>query len=492
MVQTPVMVNDASAEALRALALRRRHTDQLVTLALLASDILATSASTFVAMLGRQQVTVFGNSGLDIEGIVRPLSLLVVALWLGAIAVAGGYSPKQIGFGTVEYRRVLSASLATMASLGVAAYLFDYPLSRGYYFLLFVIGIPGLVLGRLTVRRLIQQLRTRGKLTTSVLVAGDLDHIDDVVAVLNRERWLGYVILGALAVDTDADETSHGVPIFGTPDDAVAILRATRAQAVIFAEGSFKRGHHFNEMARALEDSHARMIVVPSLTDVSAARMDVRPVAGIPLVNVEPPRSRAAGRWFKRLFDVVGASVLIVLFAPLMLAIAVAIKSTSRGGVLFRQVRAGRKGGHFECLKFRSMVVDAESQLGSLTHLNQSDGVLFKMVADPRVTPVGRVLRRFSLDELPQLFNVLRGDMSLVGPRPALPSEVSKYKKYVRRRLDVRPGMTGLWQVSGRSDLSWDETVRLDLYYVDNWSMVQDLSILLKTFGAVVRPRGAY
>ena len=156
MVQTPVMVNDASAEALRALALRRRHTDQLVTLALLASDILATSASTFVAMLGRQQVTVFGNSGLDIEGIVRPLSLLVVALWLGAIALAGGYSPKQIGFGTVEYRRVLSASLATMASLGVAAYLFDYPLSRGYYFLLFVIGIPGLVLGRLTVRRLIQ------------------------------------------------------------------------------------------------------------------------------------------------------------------------------------------------------------------------------------------------------------------------------------------------------------------------------------------------
>lgn len=220
--------------------------------------------------------------------------------------------------------------------------------------------------------------------------------------------------------------------------------------------------------------------------------MDLRPVAGLPLVFIESPRAERATRWAKRLFDIVGSSLALLLAAPVMLAIALAIKIEDGGPIIFHQTRAGLKSRPFECLKFRSMVVDAEARLNALRRADQSARVLFKMKEDPRITRVGRVIRRFSLDELPQLFNVLGGQMSLVGPRPALPSEVAQYADHVHRRLDVRPGLTGLWQVSGRSDLSWEDTVRLDLYYVDNWSLLQDLSILRSTVGAVLSARGAY
>lgn len=424
---------------------------------------------------------------------IRPLAGGLVVLWIAAIAAAGGYFPSQLGVGTDEYRRVLRASLLVAAAVGVGAFLFSFPLSRGFFFLIFVIGIPLLLLERLVIRRLIHQARQRGRMMSSVLIAGDLDHVDDVAVVLNRERWLGYEVVGALTTGTPASpETRTGIPIFGHPDEAVDVLRRTGANVVIFAEGSFRRGQQFNQMARELEDSHAQMIVVPSLTDVSAERMDVRPVAGIPLVHIEQPRAAAAGKWMKRVFDVVGSTLLIVLGSPVMLAVALAIKLDDRGPIFFKQVRAGLKGEPFECFKFRSMCVDAEARLAALQHLNKGNGVLFKMADDPRITKVGKLIRRYSLDELPQLFNVWLGDMSLVGPRPALLSETERYKEHVMRRLDVRPGMTGLWQVSGRSDLSWDDTVRLDLYYVDNWSMLQDLSILLKTFGAVVGKHGAY
>jgi exopolysaccharide biosynthesis polyprenyl glycosylphosphotransferase len=221
--------------------------------------------------------------------------------------------------------------------------------------------------------------------------------------------------------------------------------------------------------------------------------MAMRPVGGLPLVHVEPPRSLGASRWSKRAFDLLGATFLLLLASPVMLVFALATRLQDGGPVLFRQTRVGRDGELFECLKFRSMVVDAEARLGTVRHLNaNADGLLFKAQHDPRVTRVGSVMRRYSIDELPQLINVINGDMSLIGPRPALPAEVRRYAPDVQRRLHVRPGVTGLWQVSGRSDLSWDDTVRLDLYYVDNWSVVQDLSILAKTIHAVVRSRGAY
>jgi exopolysaccharide biosynthesis polyprenyl glycosylphosphotransferase len=246
----------------------------------------------------------------------------------------------------------------------------------------------------------------------------------------------------------------------------------------------------FNRLARQLEDQDAQLVVVPGLTDVSAARMNLRPVGGLPLVYVESPRALLAMRWSKRLFDVVGAAAALLLAAPVMAVIALAIRIEDRGPVVFKQVRVGLKGQPFNFYKFRSMAVDAEQRLPQLQ--SELSGVLFKIKSDPRVTRVGRLIRRLSLDELPQLLNVLQGQMSLVGPRPALPREVAQYQQDVHRRLDVRPGLTGLWQVSGRSDLSWDDTVRLDLYYVDNWSLLQDLMILTRTVGAVLNSRGAY
>jgi exopolysaccharide biosynthesis polyprenyl glycosylphosphotransferase len=242
-----------------------------------------------------------------------------------------------------------------------------------------------------------------------------------------------------------------------------------------------------------LEGSSTALVVSPGLTDVAGTRLHVQPVAGLPLLHVEEPQFTGMARLAKATFDKSVAGLALVLLAPLFAAIWAWIRLSTDGPAFFRQTRVGRGGDAFTMIKFRSMFVDAEHRLDALRAENvNGDGLLFKVRDDPRVTPVGRVLRKLSLDELPQLLNVLRGDMSLVGPRPPLPSEVAQYGEDVRRRLLVSPGLTGLWQISGRSDLSWDEAVRLDLRYVENWSFMMDLWILFKTVGAVVRGSGAY
>jgi exopolysaccharide biosynthesis polyprenyl glycosylphosphotransferase len=287
--------------------------------------------------------------------------------------------------------------------------------------------------------------------------------------------------------------TPRGVPVVGTTGATAESVIAEKADLVVFTEGAFPSAVDFRRIAWDLEGHHVQMAVVPSLSDISSGRMAMRPVGGLPLVHVEQPQSLGASRGLKRAFDFIGATLLLLLAAPVMIIVATATKLQDGGPILFRQTRVGRDGELFECLKFRSMVTDAEARLPGITHLNHNtDGVLFKAQADPRITRVGAFIRRYSIDELPQLINVVGGDMSLVGPRPALPAEVRRYAPDVQRRLHVRPGMTGLWQVSGRSDLSWDDTVRLDLYYVDNWSIVQDLSIMAKTIHAVLTSRGAY
>jgi exopolysaccharide biosynthesis polyprenyl glycosylphosphotransferase len=241
-----------------------------------------------------------------------------------------------------------------------------------------------------------------------------------------------------------------------------------------------------------LENSNTELILVSRLTDVAGPRIHLRPISGLPMVHVDLPQYSGFAHAVKRVFDVLVAGLLLLVLSPLIAAIAMGVRLTSPGPVLFRQERVGAHGGRFAMLKFRSMVTDAEARLAELHDLDEGNGVLFKMKHDPRVTPFGLVLRRYSLDELPQLWNVLVGDMSLVGPRPPLPSEVDRYEADVNRRLLTKPGITGLWQVSGRSDLSWDESVKIDLYYVENWSITGDLVILLKTARAVLASSGAY
>ena len=480
----------ATQPALSTSLLRRAQRSKVLRQTLLAlGDSAVLIVAALAAYMGR-----FGLDSLFMDAhpeVPSWLAHAIPALWIVVIALAGGYSLPHLQTGMVEYQRITLASGITAGALGVACFLNKYDLSRGYFVLLFVIAVPALLVLRLGRRRMMKRLRTKGLFQSPVLVAGSPAHIDEVAQVLRREKWLGYQIIGAVT-PADIEETACGLPVLGKVCEVVDLVRDSDVHTVIFAEGSFPDSQHFKRMAWELEEHDTQMMVVPALTDISSERLTARPVAGLPLVQVDRPQAMEASRWIKRLFDIVGSSLFLLAASPILLAVAIAIKLEDRGPIFFKQVRVGRRGEEFECFKIRSMVVDAEARKAELESQNEGNGVLFKMARDPRITRVGQFIRRFSIDEVPQFWNVLRGDMSLVGPRPALPREVAQYDRDAVRRLDVRPGLTGLWQVSGRSDLSWDETVRLDVYYVDNWSVMQDLSILMRTAGAVLGSRGAY
>ena len=480
------------APALSSRARRRvRPPSRLVVVAAL-TDFVVITLMTLVAAVGRDTLPLFETVG-DIPENVRVASVFIVIDWLVVLWFTGSYDEKYFAAGPDEYRRVFNATLIAAALVGIGCYLARFPLSRGFYVLLFALGLPLLLLGRFAVRRVIQRLRSRGRLARRVLIAGAPRHVERVADVLKRESWLGYSTIGCVtANDHPFSETRTGIPILGRTSDLVAIVAERQVDTLLIAEGAFAHDTNLRQTAWALEGYRGLQIAVaPSLTDVSAGRVEIRPIAGLPLVYIGHPRAQDAAHWAKRAFDILGSLVAILLSAPIWLWAAWRIRAHDGGPVMFTQTRVGRDGDTFECLKFRTMVTSAEELRPALG--GDGDGeVLFKMRVDPRVTAPGRWLRRYSIDELPQLVNVLRGDMSLVGPRPPLPSEVMRYGFDAQRRLDVRPGLTGLWQISGRSNLSWDDTVRLDLYYVDNWSMVQDVVILLKTVSAVVAARGAY
>ncbi|WP_206051912.1 sugar transferase [Nocardioides ferulae] len=457
----------------------------------LAVDATVVGGATLLAALGRDLLPLF-DGGRAVTADLTLVGPAIVLIWLAALTLGGAYRVDMFGAGTEEFRRVLHATLFTGGLVAVGTFFAKYPLSRGFYFLLFAVGVPALLLGRYALRRALHQARRHGRVQHRVLIAGDPAHVDEVAAVLRRERWLGYRVVGAATPTLELEETRAGVPVVGDCGDITAVVREQAADVVFFASGALTSAAQMRRIAWDLEEDDVQVVVAPTVTDVSGERVRVRPVGGLPLVHIDAPRSTDASRWGKRLFDVVGATALLVVAAPLLAVSALWIKLHDGGPVLFRQLRIGRGGEEFGCLKLRTMVVDAEARLAELHAATGHTEGLFKLKDDPRITGPGRWLRRFSLDELPQLVNVLRGDMSLVGPRPPLPQEVAAYEPDTVRRLRVRPGLTGLWQVSGRSDLSWSEAIRLDLYYVDNWSMLQDLSILVKTVGAVLQRRGAY
>ncbi|WP_372729016.1 sugar transferase [Nocardioides sp.] len=489
-----MQTSDPTRGSLR-LAARSRALRYLPATAFALDLVLATAVG-FVASLGREHLPFFDGSVVITEtlGIAGPLML---TLWIATIAAFGGYRSRLFGDGAEEYRLLVRATVAAAGLVGVGCYLTKYSLSRGFFLMAFALGALALLTGRVLLRRAVHRARRSGALSQSVLIAGLPSSIDEVSTVIRRESWLGYRILGAVVPPHHAcDETSSGVPVLGTTDEAIDLIAATEADVVLIASGALASGVEMRQLVWALEGARVRVVVAPNVTDVSSERVRVRPVGGLPLVHIDPPGWIGATRRAKRTFDLVTAGVLLLLSAPVLAVAAAAVRLHDGGPVLFRQVRVGRNGDVFHCLKLRTMVHRAEDLLpGLCSHHGADAGTgegLFKMRQDPRITRPGQWLRRFSLDELPQLVNVIRGEMSLVGPRPPLPTEVAAYTVTSRRRLQVRPGMTGLWQVSGRSDLSWSEAIRLDLYYVDNWSMLQDLSILAKTWGAVLSRRGAY
>jgi exopolysaccharide biosynthesis polyprenyl glycosylphosphotransferase len=458
----------------------------------LAFDALAVCFTVLLAAFGRSQLFLF-DAPVPVQESVAPVAVPLMICWIAVIGFRGGYDRGIFGAGADEYKAVVGASLLTAAMLGIACYLTKFQLSRGFFVFAFILGPILLALSRWSIRRWIHRERRHGLLQQRTVMIGGSDHVDAIAGVLTRESWLGYAVSGAITpASQQRSNTSTGIPVLGTVEEAAALIRASEAQVVFVAGGAFTHPSQMRDLVWDLESDNVQVIMAPGVTDVSSERVRVRPVAGLPLLHLDRPRSQDALRWAKRIFDVVAASVLLALASPLMLWAAARIKLHDRGPVLFRQKRVGRDGAYFTCLKFRSMVVDAEQALTVLHQQTGYDSGLFKMRQDPRITKPGRWMRRYSLDELPQLINVLRGDMSLIGPRPPLPIEVDRYTLTQSRRLRVRPGLTGLWQVSGRSDLSWEEAIRLDLYYVDNWSMIQDLQILGRTLKAVLGSRGAY
>ncbi|WP_207208648.1 sugar transferase [Nocardioides oleivorans] len=456
-----------------------------------AIDVVMVAVATFLAIQFRLTLTVFETTGDVLENTALA-SVFFGATWLVMLVFFGTYERHVFGAGTEEFKLVVNASFFTGALVATMAYLMQYPLSRGFFVLYFPIGVLLLLVGRLVSRRIIQRLRRAGHFNEKVLLVGTPGYIGEISTVLAREGWLGYKVIGCLVPSDYAglERTSAGIPVLGLIDEVRAIVDEHGPDIVFFTAGAVSSSTQLRRLAWDLEDhQHVQIIVAPNVTDVSSERVRIRPVAGLPLMHLGRSRSQLATNDAKRAFDLVGALLILALVWPVLFGLMLWIKRTDGGPALFRQTRVGREGVEFTCLKLRSMHIDAEAMLAEM---EARDHVLFKDAADPRITRPGRFIRRFSLDELPQLWNVVRGEMSLVGPRPPLASEVEQYEDDMLRRLNVLPGMTGLWQVSGRSDLSWEDTVRLDLYYVDNWSMVQDLLILARTVTAVVGSRGAY
>lgn len=422
-------------------------------------------------------------------------SIAIVIAWLSFLALFGSRDTRALGTGFTEYRRVLQASFATFGALAIFVYLFNLQLARGYFLIALPAGLGTLLIVRWLWRRWLCAQRRDGEYSSRVVLVGSAASVTHIARQLARMPEAGYRVLGACVPPGHdvSPEMGDEIDLIGNFDDLLGAVNSSGADTVVITSSDALSADRIRRLSWQLEPGQQHLIVAPTLTDIGGPRIHARPVAGLPLIHVETPRYTGGKTYSKRIFDIVVSGALIVLLSPVLAGIAFGIRMTSPGPVLFRQPRIGKNGTTFPMLKFRSMIPDAEAKLAELrAKADAGNSVLFKMRDDPRVTPIGKVLRRYSLDELPQLFNVLSGQMSLIGPRPPLASEVEGYENHVHRRFLVKPGVTGLWQVSGRSNLSWEESVRLDLYYVENWTLTGDLIILFRTARAVLERDGAY
>jgi exopolysaccharide biosynthesis polyprenyl glycosylphosphotransferase len=456
------------------------------TVALIAVETVMAAVAGVAVLLSR-------DTRIDPRSVLLWAALALVVAWPVLLGSTGAYAERAYGTGSDEYRRVARAGFLLLAVASFSSYAAALDLSRA----LVMVAIPVLtgatLLGRYAARARLRGLRAQGQCTKKVVVVGRGVAVLELVTRLQRERYAGLEVVAAAVTPADRVRVAElsGVPVGGL-DDVLLLAESYDADTIAVTSASETAAQYLRQLSWQLEGTGIELLVAPGLIEVAGPRLHIRPFEGLPLLSVEQPSFEGWRRVVKCGVDRTLAGLALIALAPVLLSVAAAVRFTSAGPVLYRQERVGLNGATFTMLKFRSMVLDADRQLEALRAENISDGPLFKMRSDPRVTPVGRLLRRLSLDELPQLLNVLGGSMSLVGPRPPLPAEVARYDTSVSRRLLVKPGLTGLWQISGRSDLSWEESVRLDLRYVENWSLALDAVILWKTARAVVTSSGAY
>jgi len=419
-------------------------------------------------------------------------SAALIFVWMLTLGLADTRDHRVIGAGSAEYARTARSSVTLFGVIAIFAFLTQIEVARGFLLLSLPLGILVLLFERWLWRQWLIAQRRSGAYSARVLLVGSRRSVVDIAHELLRTPSAGYHVVGACVpggATADIIEDTD-IPIMGSLSALSAALEESKADTVVVTSTDELPADKVKQISWGLEAGRQHLVLAPGIADIAGPRISSRPVAGLPLLHVETPRFSGGQRVAKRIMDVTAASLGVALISPLLAFLAVSIRLSSPGPVLFRQKRVGHGGREFTMLKFRSMVTDAEDRLAALMEQDRDAGnaVLFKMKNDPRVTPIGRIMRRLSLDELPQLFNVIGGSMSLVGPRPPLPREVELYADHVHRRFLVKPGITGLWQVSGRSSLSWEESVRLDLSYVENWTLVGDFVILVKTARAALAP----
>lgn len=468
---------------------KRRYKQRLLLL-----DAVVVLWATVGAYMIRFQTGIINNVAGDTVFYALFTLFLAVFWWL-LLGALGSRETTILGTGSEEYKRVVTASFGLFGAVAIVSYAFQFETARGYVGLALPAGLLGLVAGRWTVRRILRYERYAGQSNSRVVVVGSTGAVDHLISSLLRHPDAGYRPVAACL--TDEDKTLETrlpriVTLDSRPDAIVETVTKTQADAVAISAGSKIAPRDLRRLGWRLAEMRVGLILAPALTDVAGPRIHTQPLAGLPLVHVSTPKL-SGGHWFvKRFFDIITSSALLICLSPLFLITAIAIKLSSPGPVFYKQDRIGIHGKPFGMIKFRSMVVNADAELlRLLQEQGTADSPLSKIDNDPRITRIGRVIRKYSIDELPQLINVVAGSMSLVGPRPQREHEVALYDDGAHRRLYVSPGMSGLWQVSGRSNLTWDEAIRLDLYYVENWSLTQDILILLKTFRAVIKSDGA-
>ena len=447
-------------------------------------DLLAAMVGISIALLTRFGYQV--GSGYLVISSLLPLA------WVGTVALSKGYDPRYFGAGPDEFRSLLRSGVGLTAAVALASYATRTEIARGFVVLAIPATVATALVLRYALRKDLHRHRVRGRCMHRVLIVGRRDPAATLCEHLENRPTDGFRVIAFCRPRDDGKSSGPLQPDELDETDILAAVDRHAVDVVAVATDPELAGQSLRRLSWALEQRGVELIVSPGIIEVAGPRISVRPVAGLSLLHLERPSVSGGPHLLKAVFDRVAALTMVTLLAPVLVGLAIAVKLSSPGPVFFSQPRVGRAGTEFTMFKFRSMYADAEQRLSDLYALSDGNGVMFKLRDDPRVTPLGRFIRRFSLDELPQLFNVLRGEMSLVGPRPPLPEEVALYAADDTRRMLVKPGITGLWQVSGRSDLSWDESVRLDLRYVDNWSMTLDLLILWKTARAVIYGSGAY
>ncbi|WP_243076179.1 sugar transferase [Microbacterium sp. SS28] len=422
------------------------------------------------------------------------VAALVAGAWLALLWVGHTRETAVLGSGSTEYARVAHATGLAFGILSILFLVLQLPGLRLQLVTALPAGLLALLVSRWLWRKSLIHEREHGDCVSRALVAGTREDVEYVIGNLVRDPHHCYVVIGAT---TDSgggpiEVEDRSYPVVGSIASTSACARVSGADTIIVASLPSHDRDFIRRLSWELEGTAAELVLCSRLTDVAGPRISLRQLDGLPLIQVKIPEFEGGIHALKRAFDIAFATLALIPILLLTPFIAMAIKMDSPGPVLFRQTRVGRDGRQFGMLKFRTMTVDAEARLEALRAQNEGSGPLFKLRHDPRITRVGAVLRKFSLDELPQFANVLLGDMSIVGPRPPLPSEVTEYDGTVSRRLYIKPGITGLWQVSGRSDLSWEDSVRLDLRYVENWSLTTDLMIMWRTAKVMVAAKGAY